>query len=86
MLWEVTDLDCDRFTVRFLDLWLGARQKHLSESIHCCDKALKAHLPPPPDSTEPELLRAVLASRNVTKYFLTGAAVVVYGLPVKASQ
>jgi hypothetical protein len=85
MLWEVTDIDCDRFTVRFLDLWLGARQQTKKSERNATTLSI-LELPPPPDTMEPELLRAVAASRDVTKNFLTGAAVVVYGPPVTAAD
>ncbi len=75
MLWEVTDLDCDRFTIRFLGLWLGTGQKHNPPTSN------DPHL----TLIEPELSRAVTASRQATRYFNTGAAAVVYGLPVMAS-
>ena len=86
MLWEVTDLDCDRFTVRFLDMWLGARQGQGHAKDREAAGSTAAQLPPLPDSVEPELLRAVSASRHITKYFTTGAAVDVYGLPIRASD
>ena len=86
MLWEVTDMDCDRFTVRLLDLLLGARQRNKKSSVkeqQGNDKK-QTDLPSPPDKREPEILRAVALSRPVTKNFLTGAAAVVYGLPLRA--
>ena len=87
MLWEITDVDCDRFTIRFLDLLLGARKKNLQEielnQTPPNQKSVKSDLPSPPDKLEPEILRAVAASRSVTKNFLTGAAAVVYGLPIR---
>lgn len=88
MLWEVTDVDCDRFTVRLLDLILGVRTEKRSrqhKELYCTStKQSKIELPSPPDQLEPEILRAVSASRPVTKNFLTGAAAVAYGLPICA--
>lgn len=86
MLWEVTDIDCDRFTVRLLDLILGARKEKTPEKLEQTplkQKNSKSELPSPPDKLEPEILRAVAESRSVTKNFLTGAAAVVYGLPIR---
>lgn len=86
MLWEITDVDCDRFTVRLLDLLLGVRKGKTSEKLDQTppkQKPSKSELPSPPDKTEPEILRAVAASRTVTKNFLTGAAAVAYGLPIR---
>ena len=34
MLWEVTDVDCDRFTIRLLDLLLGARKRKMLEKLN----------------------------------------------------
>lgn len=88
MLWEITDLDCDRFTVRLLDLLLGVRKSGAPGRLCLTPpqgkKNNKNELPSPPDTTEPEILRAVAASRLVTKNFLTGAAAVSYGLPMRA--
>lgn len=87
MLWEVTDVDCDRFTIRLLDLLLGARKRMAPEKLDQTppnQKITKRDLPSPPEELEPEVLRAVVASRSVTKNFLTGAAAVVYGLPMRA--
>lgn len=86
MLWEVTDVDCDRFTVRLLDLLLGARQRHCKTPTKEQQRSGKkpTELPSPPDKREPEILRAVALSRPITKNFLTGAAAVVYGLPLRA--
>lgn len=86
MLWEITDVDCDRFTIRLLDLLLGARKEKVPEKLNHTSpkqKSSKSELPSPPDKLEPEVLRAVAASRSVTKNFLTGAAAVVYGLPIR---
>ena len=86
MLWEITDVDCDRFTVRLLDLILGARKRKVLEKLNQTppkQKSVKKELPSPPEQLEPEILRAVAQSRPVTKNFLTGAAAVVYGLPIR---
>lgn len=84
MLWEITDVDCDRFTIRLLDLIVGARKENLRESKAKVIKAISEHIPPPPEFAEPEILRAVSASRPITKFFVTGAAAVAYGLPIRA--
>ena len=86
MLWEVTDVDCDRFTIRLLDLLLGARKRKMLEKLNQTppnQKSNKTDIPSPPEQLEPEILRAVAQSRPVTKNFLTGAAAVVYGLPIR---
>ena len=86
MLWEVTDVDCDRFTIRLLDLLLGARKRRGLEKLNQTppnQRSVKTDLPSPPEQLEPEMLRAVVQSRPVTKNFLTGAAAVVYGLPIR---
>lgn len=86
MLWEVTDVDCDRFTVRLLDLLLGARKCDRLEKQNLTppnQKTNKTDLPSPPEQLEPEVLRAVAQARPITKNFLTGAAAVVYGLPIR---
>ena len=91
MLWEVTDVDCDRFTIRLLDFLTGARQDKSSQEIEDitgfnrleCAKNKKSELPSPPKTVEPEMLRAVALSRPITKNFLTGSAAVVYGLPLR---
>lgn len=93
MLWEVTDVDCDRFTVRLLDFLVGSRKRsdksptksEVRSQQASSLKTTKANeLPSPPGNREPEVLRAVALSRLVTKNFLTGAAAVVYGLPLRA--
>ena len=94
MLWEVTDIDCDRFTVRLLDFLLGARKSSCNKSPTKSEmRSLQngggksgkgSDLPSPPAKREPEILRAVALSRPITKNFLTGAAAVVYGLPLRA--
>ena len=77
MLWEITDVDCDRFTIRFLDLLLGTKHQSLEKSNRTVSL-------PDSDGQVPELLQgAVAASRHVTQNFLTGAAAVVYGLPLR---
>ncbi len=86
MLWEVTDVDCDRFTIRLLDLLLGARKRKVLEKLNQTppnERSVNTDLPSPPKQLEPEMLRAVAQSRPVTKNFLTGAAAVVYGLPIR---
>ncbi len=77
MLWEVTDFDCDRFTVRLLDFLLGSRKENGSDFFPPPEKRLKR---------EPEISRAVALSRRITKSFLNGAAAVVYGLPLRVVQ
>jgi len=96
-VWEVTDIDCDRFTVRLLDFFLGARKSSCNKSPTRPDppemRSLQngggkvgkgSDLPSPPAKQEPEFLQAVALSRPITRSLLTGGAAVIYDLPLRA--
>ena len=94
MLWEVTYIDCDRFTVRLLDFLLGARKSSCNKSPTKSEmRSLQngggkvgngSDLPSPPAKQEPEFLQAVALSRPITRSLLTGGAAVIYDLPLRA--
>ncbi|KAF7280237.1 extra spindle pole bodies like 1, separase [Rhynchophorus ferrugineus] len=91
MLWEVTDIDTDVLTAEFISNWIPSKA-----SIHWSNLD-KASWTKGIDSSKfvpiqqfqgrelnnPELLRALCHSKNTAKYYMTKAACVVRGLPVK---
>ena len=90
MLWEVTDGDIDKMTTNFISNWIpsssGKRWTDVDINKWCAgnQKFLKS----PQERTEnvpvePEMLRAVAKSKDVCSQFMTAAAIVVRGLPVK---
>ncbi|XP_053997454.1 separin [Hylaeus anthracinus] len=90
MLWEVTDADIDKMTTNFISSWIPSPSNRpwTDVDIHMwCTGTLK-FLKNPQKSTqdapqEPEMLRAVAKSKDACSQYMTAAAVVVRGLPVK---
>nr|XP_034193112.1 separin [Osmia lignaria] len=90
MLWEVTDADIDKMTTNFISNWIPSPLNRPWTDVDInmwCAGTLK-FLKNTPKSTqnvpiEPEMLRAVAKSKNVCSQYMTAAAIVVRGLPVK---
>ncbi|XP_030756726.1 separin [Sitophilus oryzae] len=96
MLWEVTDVDTDVLTVEFISSWVPSKAPihwaNLNKTNWTKGKEKKIN-PILTDAKEnkeefnnPELLRALCHSKNSAKYFMTKAACVVRGLPVKIKE
>ncbi|XP_015599938.1 separin [Cephus cinctus] len=91
MLWEVTDADIDKMTASFLSNWIPSTQERpwsdidpdlwRSGTFGFLDIETKNSSNQ--KTIEPEMLRAVAKSKNVCSHFMTAAAIVVRGLPIK---
>ncbi|KOC62271.1 Separin [Habropoda laboriosa] len=90
MLWEVTDADIDRMTTNFISNWIPSPINRSWADVDInmwCAGTLK-FLKNPQKGTEnvpiePEMLRAVAKSKDVCSQYMTAAAIVVRGLPIK---
>ncbi|XP_031835603.1 extra spindle pole bodies like 1, separase isoform X2 [Nomia melanderi] len=90
MLWEVTDADIDKMTTNFISSWIPSPLNRSWADVDFntwCEGTLKfldnsakytQNIP-----TEPEMLRAVAKSKDVCSQYMTAAAIVVRGLPIK---
>ncbi|VDP40166.1 unnamed protein product, partial [Soboliphyme baturini] len=73
-LWDVTDKEMNRYLEALLTIWLGFRNPNREQQDYRC-----ANISDHSDS----LLQALAYARNYCKLpFLTGAAIVSYGLPL----
>ena len=82
MLWEVTDLDCDRMTVQFWQYWLGNLFPALLDSTppefaNCFSKISKGE-------TEKDLARCASMAKEIASSYINRCALVVYGLPTES--
>ncbi|XP_065569022.1 separin-like [Artemia franciscana] len=82
MLWEVTDLDCDRMTVQFWQYWLGNLFPALLDSTppefaNCFSKISKGE-------TEQDLARCASMAKEIASSYINRCALVVYGLPTES--
>ncbi|CAK9799037.1 Espl1 [Anthophora quadrimaculata] len=90
MLWEVTDADIDKMTTNFISNWIPSPTNRSWADVDInmwCAGTLK-FLKSPQKSTEnvpiePEMLRAVAKSKDACSQYMTAAAIVVRGLPIK---
>ncbi|XP_033208353.1 separin [Belonocnema kinseyi] len=87
MLWEVTDGDCDKLTATFMSNWIPSENKGSAQNINFAewDKGIlspdeKVEVPQP---VEFEMLRALAKSKDVCGQYMTAAAVIVRGLPIR---
>ncbi|XP_015437312.1 PREDICTED: separin [Dufourea novaeangliae] len=90
MLWEVTDADIDKMTANFISNWIPSQLNRSWADVDInmwCAGTLKflrnreectENVP-----VEPEMLRAVAKSKDVCSQYMTAAAIVVRGLPIK---
>ncbi|XP_076670629.1 extra spindle pole bodies like 1, separase [Andrena cerasifolii] len=90
MLWEVTDGDIDKMTTNFISNWIpsSSDKRWTDVDINKWCAGSQKFLKPPQRRTgnvpvEPEMLRAVAKSKDVCSQYMTTAAIVVRGLPVK---
>lgn len=88
MLWEVTDVDIDKMTAHFISNWIpSSSEKSWAEvdidswigGILKLTKKTKKNK----TEMEPEMLRAVAKAKNSCCHFMTAAAIIVRGLPMK---
>ncbi|KAG5330739.1 ESPL1 protein, partial [Acromyrmex charruanus] len=88
MLWEVTDADIDKMTANFMSNWIPSssekswteidKDKWISGTL----KFIKNGVKDKPEM-ESEMLRAVAKAKNSCLHYMTAAAIVIRGLPVK---
>ncbi|XP_076242882.1 extra spindle pole bodies like 1, separase isoform X2 [Calliopsis andreniformis] len=91
MLWEVTDADIDKMTTNFISNWIPSPLNRpwtdvdintwCAGSLKFLDKNSLTTTQNVP--MEPEMLRAVAKSKNICSQYMTAAAIVVRGLPIK---
>lgn len=92
MLWEVTDNDTDILTTEFLSLWLPSKAETPWKNID--KKKWESGEEIQPDTKksfhenlendhEPEILRALCKAKKSAKYYITQAACIARGLPLK---
>ncbi|KAK9297376.1 hypothetical protein QLX08_008938 [Tetragonisca angustula] len=89
MLWEVTDADTDKMTTNFISNWIPSPSSRpwtdVDINTWCAGtlKFLKTRQFSQNVPVEPEMLRAVAKSKDICSQYMTAAAIVVRGLPVK---
>ncbi|XP_076756318.1 extra spindle pole bodies like 1, separase [Xylocopa sonorina] len=90
MLWEVTDADTDKMTTNFISNWIPSPLNRPWTDVDInmwCSGTLKFLQCPQKSiqnaAIEPEMLRAVAKSKDVCSQYMTAAAIVVRGLPIK---
>ncbi|XP_003487939.2 separin [Bombus impatiens] len=89
MLWEVTDADTDKMTTNFISNWIPSPLNRpwadVDINMWCAGtlKFLKNRKSSQNVSTESEMLRAIAKSKDICSQYMTAAAIVVRGLPVK---
>ncbi|XP_076290661.1 extra spindle pole bodies like 1, separase isoform X2 [Lasioglossum baleicum] len=90
MLWEITDADIDKMTTNFISNWIPSSSNRswadVDVNTWCAGtlKFLKNRRGSSQNlSMEPEMLRAVAKSKSVCSQYMTAAAIVVRGLPIK---
>ncbi|XP_034944251.1 LOW QUALITY PROTEIN: separin [Chelonus insularis] len=90
MLWEVTDGDTDKMTVSFMSTWIPSSAPRPWTCVDLelwCQGTMKFKKPSEitekTPSYEPELLRAFAQAKECCTQYMTAAAAVVRGLPVK---
>ncbi|KYN05936.1 PREDICTED: separin [Cyphomyrmex costatus] len=88
MLWEITDADIDKMTANFMSNWIPSsvekswaevdKDSWISGTLKFTKNGVK-------DKTkmESEMLRAVAKAKNSCIHYMTAAAIIVRGLPVK---
>ncbi|KAL0124988.1 hypothetical protein PUN28_004256 [Cardiocondyla obscurior] len=87
-LWEITDVDIDKMSTNFMSNWIpSSSEKSWSEvdidswssgTLKFTNSRAKSET-----KMESEMLRAMAKSKNSCSHFMTAAAVVVRGLPIK---
>ncbi|XP_078045945.1 extra spindle pole bodies like 1, separase [Augochlora pura] len=90
MLWEVTDADTDKMTANFISSWIPSLTNNSWADVDInlwCQGIFQVGKNSRSSTTnlspEPEMLRAVAKSKNVCSQYMTAAAIVVRGLPIK---
>ncbi|GAB1864710.1 separase [Camponotus japonicus] len=88
MLWEVTDVDIDKMTAHFISNWIPSSSERSWTEVDIdswTSGTLKFTKKTENDKTEmeTEMLRAVAKSKNSCSHYMTSAAIVVRGLPIK---
>ncbi|KYN09010.1 PREDICTED: separin [Trachymyrmex cornetzi] len=88
MLWEVTDADIDKMTANFISNWIPSssekswtevdKDKWISGTLKFTKNGAKDK-----PEMESEMLRAVAKAKNSCLHYMTAAAIVIRGLPVK---
>ncbi|XP_060536236.1 uncharacterized protein LOC132708126 [Cylas formicarius] len=95
MLWEVTDLDTDVLTAEFVSRWIPSTApvhwKYVTNKNEWkkAQKNVDFHNETKVNGEglhNPELLRALCQSKKCSDYFITRAACVVRGIPMKIKQ
>lgn len=88
MLWTVTDLDTDTVTTEFLSQWIKSKAQCPWKNVNKTQWHAGEIKPTQKDgrdkqTNEPELLRALCKARKEARYYITAAACVSRGLPIK---
>ncbi|KAG7205214.1 hypothetical protein KM043_018299 [Ampulex compressa] len=93
MLWEVTDADIDKMTANFISSWIPSscdRPWSEVDTNAWCSGTLKFQKTQQKVNgnesntlMEPEMLRAVAKSKDACSQYMTAAAIVVRGLPIR---
>ncbi|XP_043252364.1 separin isoform X1 [Colletes gigas] len=90
MLWEITDVDIDKMTTNFISSWIPSPLNRPWADVDI-NMWLAGILKFPKNSQkvglniplEPEMLRAVAKSKYACSQYMTAAAIVIRGLPIK---
>ncbi|KAK0182022.1 hypothetical protein PV327_000194 [Microctonus hyperodae] len=90
MLWEVTDVDTDKMTTTFISNWIPSKASRPWHDIDLDQWSngnyiFKAAEPNAKMAKpmEPEMLRALAEAKEICSQYMTSAAVVTRGLPIK---
>ncbi|KAL6266836.1 hypothetical protein P5V15_003665 [Pogonomyrmex californicus] len=91
MLWEVTDVDIDKMTTNFMSNWIPSSSKKSWAEVDIDSWSsgvgvtliYKKKEEKDKIKMEPEMLRAVAKSKNSCSHYMTAAAIVIRGLPIK---
>ncbi|XP_020292023.1 separin isoform X2 [Pseudomyrmex gracilis] len=88
MLWEVTDADIDKMTANFISSWIPSSSEKswaevdlnswLSGTLKLTENTKKEEI-----KLDSEMLRAVANAKQTCSQYMTAAAIVVRGLPIK---
>ncbi|XP_066594805.1 uncharacterized protein Sse [Prorops nasuta] len=90
MLWEITDTDVDRVTTNFMSSWIPSKAKKPWSDVNAdawCSGTFKFKSKSKKDTSEmilePEMLRVIAKSKHACQHYMTSAAIIVRGLPVR---
>ncbi|KAK2582701.1 hypothetical protein KPH14_004975 [Odynerus spinipes] len=90
MQWEVTDSDIDKMTTNFISTWIPSSTERSWSRVdidawcHGNLRFVKDHQKKTDNVTiEPEMLRAISRSKEACSLYMTAAAIITRGLPIK---